>query len=59
MSNELPGYDNWKLASPDDEEDFERPRPAPRRMADRGWGRRVENGRTIYEEDFIYDPLGD
>ena len=55
--NNLPGYDNWKLASPDD--DVERPRPEPRRKVDREWGRRVENGRTFYEEDFIYDPLGD
>lgn len=54
-------YDTW--LEPDDEEEEEvrddRDDEDPDDDPESGWGRRIENGRIIYEEDFIYDPLRD
>ncbi len=52
--NSLPGYDHWKTTEPDDE-------PQPRLQLDRSpreFQSQVINGRRIYEEDFLYDPIG-
>lgn len=57
MSNNLPGYDAWKLASPDDEDEL----PLPPRHINhhpRELRTRQEGGRTIHEADFLYDPIG-
>ena len=56
-------YDSW--LEPDDDEDEEEVRDDRDDDEDLDddpeseWGRRIENGRTIYEEDFIYDPCRD
>lgn len=60
----LPGYDHWKTSPPDDDDeefpdetddrdDFDPPDPPEPEPP----GRYCLNGRTVYEEDFMYDPL--
>lgn len=51
----MPGYDNWKLASPEDDKAIRKEQPPE--VLPRQPHSHVVHGRRYYEEDFIYDPM--
>lgn len=59
MTEKLPGYDHWKLTTPEDDEYIPPPPKLPPSLHRQEYGSMVVNGVRRYEEDYIYDPLRD